>query len=456
MLHLARMPSSPFLRALAAGLAPVAPGEHLLLAVSGGPDSMAMLAGVTELAGPNGWTVTAVHVDHGLRRAEGAAEGEQVAALAQRLGVACVRRTVAVPAGEGLEAGARRARYATIVAVAADVGATRICTAHTRDDQAETVLLRLLRGAGRRGLGGMRPRRGRLLRPLLGASRADVRRFLGERGVAAVVDRTNADLRHTRNRVRRLALPFLAAEFNPRLAERLAALAGRLRDEDDVLAALATERLAALSDADGLRTDVAREPPAIARRVVRAWLERGRRRGVDARHVERVLALAAGTGHGTIALPGATRVVREGTHLRRRAGRAAPAPAPFALRVVPGGTATAPDGSWSLALSAVRPRADGELRAAGPHALFDAARLPAGLVVRPPRPGDRVRIAGVGTRKLADVLVDRKVPRETRASLPVLVGDGVVLWVPGLVRAATALLEPDTRWVVAATCTMTR
>jgi tRNA(Ile)-lysidine synthase len=301
----------------------------------------------------------------------------------------------------------------------------------------------------------MRPRRGRLLRPLLGASRADVRRFLAERGVAAAVDRSNADLRYARNRVRRLALPFLAAEFHPRLAERLAALATRLRDEDDVLAALAAERLAALADGAGLRIDVAREPPAIARRVVRAWLERGRRRGVDARHVERVLQLAAGEGRGTIAIPGAARVVREGTHLRRREGAAPAAPAPFALRIVPGGTATAPDGAWQLALSEVRERAADERRAPpGPHALFDAARLPSTLVVRPPRPGDRVRIAGVGTRKLGDVLIDRKVPREARAGLPVLVGDGVVLWVPGVVRAATALLEPDTRWVVAATCTV--
>ncbi|MCW5891781.1 MAG: tRNA lysidine(34) synthetase TilS [bacterium] len=446
------MRSSPFLRALEAGLAPVAPGEHLVLAVSGGPDSTAMLAGVAALAGARGWTVTAVHVDHGLRGAESADEGARVAALAARLGAACVRRTLAMTPGPGLEARARRRRYAALLGVVSELGATRLCTAHTRDDQAETVLLRLLRGAGRRGLGGMRPRRGKLLRPLLGASRADVRRYLAERGLDAAVDRTNADLRHTRNRVRRLALPFLAAEFDARLPERLAALAMRLRDEDDLLAALAAERLRALADATGLSVAAAAEPPALARRVVRAWLEQGRRADVDARHVERVLDLAAGRERGTIAIPGASRVVREGDRLLRRVGRAAPPAVPFALRVMPGETIEAPDGEWRMALSAVRARAEDEWRPPpGPQALFDAARLPTGLVVRPPRPGDRVRIAGVGTRKLSDVLIDRKVPREARGHLPVLVGDGTVLWVPGVVRAATALLESDTRWVVAAT-----
>src|SRR5207249_4056025 len=128
----------------------------------------------------------------------------------------------AVGPGPGQEARARRARYAALAALAREVGATRILTGHTQDDQAETLVLRLLRGAGRRGLGGMRPARGRLFRPLLGVTRADVRRFLAERGLPFMVDRTNADLAFARNRIRRLVLPFLAAEFNPRLGRSLA------------------------------------------------------------------------------------------------------------------------------------------------------------------------------------------------------------------------------------------
>src|SRR5437867_1490596 len=139
---------------------------------------------------------------------------------------------------------------AALARVAAEVGAGRIVTGHTQDDQVETVLLRLLRGAGRRGLGAMRPARGRLLRPLLAATRADVRRFLGERGLGFAVDRTNADLRHARNRVRRLLVPLLRAEFNPRLGPALAALAERLRDEDDFLAVAAAGRARGLIAGD--------------------------------------------------------------------------------------------------------------------------------------------------------------------------------------------------------------
>src|SRR5207253_1897116 len=197
--------------------------------------------------------------------------------------------------------------------------------------------------------------------PLLAATRADVRRFLAERGLDFAIDRTNADLRHARNRVRRLLVPLLRAEFNPRLGPALAALAERLRDEDDFLAAAAAERARELVVGDHLRAAVAEEPPALARRIVRSWLERGARRGVGAVHVARVLGLAAG-------------------HER----------------------------------------------------------------------GDRVRLLAGGTRKLQDVLVDGKVPRETRALLPVLAAGPEILWVPGLARGACAPVGPATTRVVEA------
>jgi tRNA(Ile)-lysidine synthase len=440
-------------RRLAAALAaPGGPGagEHLLVAVSGGPDSTALLAALAELASGRGLGLTAAHVDHGLRGAEGAAEADAVAALATRLGVPFVRCAVTVSAGPDLEARARRARYQALARVAQEVGARRIVTGHTQDDQVETVLLRLVRGAGRRGLGAMRPVRGRLWRPLLAATRADVRRFLAERGLGFAVDRTNADLRHARNRVRRLLVPLLRAEFNPRLGPALAALAERLRDEDDFLAAAAAGRARELVAGEHLRTAVAEEPPALARRIVRSWLERGARRGVGAVHVARVLALAAGGARGAVAIPGPARVVREGEVLVRRPGRAA-TPSSFAFEIGPGRTVVHPAGGWRVAFSAARARGAGEARAAGvAHALFDADALPGGLVLRSPAPGDRVRLLAGGTRKLQDVLVDAKVPRETRALLPVLAAGAEILWVPGLARGAGAPVGPATTRVVEA------
>src|SRR5579862_2558880 len=244
-----RNDSLVLLRTLRAALdAPHAPaaGEHLLVAVSAGPDSTALLAALAELAPACNLRLTAAHVDHRLRAAESDADRDAAYKLAQRLGIPFVAREAAVDAGPGVEARARRARYRALAALASEVGATRVVTGHTRDDQVETILLRLLRGAGRRGLAGMRHVRGRLFRPLLGATRMDVRRFLAERGLGFAVDRTNADLRLVRNRVRRVLVPWLEAELNPRLGPALAALAERLAGEDELLDALARTRARSL------------------------------------------------------------------------------------------------------------------------------------------------------------------------------------------------------------------
>src|SRR5581483_6673455 len=149
-----------------------------------------LAAALAELAPERALRLTAAHVDHGLRGAESAADRERAARLARALGVPFCWRPAAVAPGPGVEARARRARYAALEALAREAGAARIVTGHTRDDQVETVLLRLLRGAGRGGLAGMRACRGRLWRPLLAVTRADVRRFLAERGLDFAVDRS--------------------------------------------------------------------------------------------------------------------------------------------------------------------------------------------------------------------------------------------------------------------------
>jgi tRNA(Ile)-lysidine synthase len=443
------------LRKLANALdAPDAPGafEHLAVAVSGGPDSTALLAALAELAPGRGGKLTAVHLDHGLRDGEGAREGERVAALAIRLGIPCVCRSIAVPHGGNLESRAREARYRALDVVASEVGATRIVTGHTQDDQVETLLLRLLRGTGRRGLGGMRPVRGRLYRPLLGVTRADVRRFLADRDLEFSIDRTNADLHHARNRVRRLLVPFLEAEFNPRLRPALAALALRLRDEDSLLAKLASGRAGELVADGRLAVAVAREPRALARRVVSAWLEAAAGRAVTASHVERVLALAADGARGSESVPGPARVIREAEWLVRRVGRQAAVGRGFVYAIAPGGEVRHAPGGWRLALSLPRPRRAGEERAAdATHALFDADALTCELSIRSPMAGDRVRLLAGGTRKLQDVLVDAKVPREARRDVPLLLAGDEILWVAGLARGRGAGLLPGTTRVVEAT-----
>ena len=198
----------------------------------------------------------------------------------------------------GLEQAARRERYAFLNRVRRETGAAAIAVAHTRDDQAETLLLRLLRGAGATGLGGMRPRAGRIVRPLLDVSREEVIAHLADRGLDWREDPTNADMAHLRNRVRHELLPYLEARFNPALRRVLARTAGLLADEDAHLKKEAEALLAGIARTEGDtivldRAALAQAPPAVARVAVRQALRRaGGLARVGAVHVENILVLA--------------------------------------------------------------------------------------------------------------------------------------------------------------------
>jgi tRNA(Ile)-lysidine synthase len=429
----------------------IEPGARMLVAVSGGPDSAALVLALAELAPARAIALTAAHVRHGLRGAAGDADADVADDLARQAGVPMVSSSVALRDGPGLEARARQARYDALEELADRTGATWIATGHTRHDQAETVLMRLVRGSGRRGLGGIRAVRGRIVRPMLDVGRTDVRVYLAARGVRPAVDATNADLRHLRNRVRRLVLPLLAQECNPRVVEHLAALADRLADEDDLLAAQAARRAVALGVGEQLPVTVGQEHPALARRIVRSWLEAPERPMPTDRHVRRVLALAGGSGRQT-AVPGPGRVVREGDVLVWRSGREADPGEPFCESIAAGGVVSSRSGRWVLTLGKEEPP---EATAPPPprssdRAVFDAERLPAPLVVRSPRPGDRIHLAQVGTRKVSDVLIDAKVPREARPHTPLLAAGETVLWVAGVARSSAAPVEATTRRVVEA------
>jgi tRNA(Ile)-lysidine synthase len=443
--------TTPLVRALRAALdAPGAPasGSHVLVATSGGPDSTALLAALHGLSDAYGLRVSAGHVRHGLRGAESDGDAAAVASLAASLGIPCVTASAPVAPGGNLEDRARTARRRALRELAREVAADAIALAHTEDDQVETVLLRLLRGAGRGGLGGMWPRRGRLWRPFLGVTRADVRRFLAQEELPFRIDRTNADLRHARNRLRRLVVPLLARETNPRLGPSIAALAARLRDEDALLDALARERASVHRRGDRVAVEVAGEPSALARRIVRAWLDDLGLASTSAREIERILALARGERGGHVGVRGPARIVREQGALVRRIGRRATVPS-YHHEVRGACAIDGPEGAWRLSVAS---RAAGRDEVGGLNARrvrFDADALALPLAVRPVAPGDRIGVPGVGTRKLQDVFVDAKVPRERRGLVPVVAdADGAVVWVPGLVRSGTARLTAATTRVL--------
>lgn len=271
------------------------PGTDVVAAVSGGPDSLALLV----LAVAAGLEVTAVHVDHGLRPG-GPGEAAAVAAAARRLGARSRSLTVAVGDGPDLEARARAARYGAL-----PVG---VLTGHTADDLAETVLLNLLRGAALDGLAPMAgPGRG-ACRPLLGLRRADTEAVCAAARLTPLRDPSNADLRHRRNRVRHHLLPTLAEVAGRDPVPVLARQAALLADDAALLEALAAE--VDPTDVAALRA----APAPLARRAVRRWLRHGEEaHPPSSAEVARVLAVAAGDAVAC--------EVAGGRRVWRRAGR---------------------------------------------------------------------------------------------------------------------------------------
>jgi len=418
-------------------------GDTLLVAVSGGPDSVALLAGLQALREELNVTLVAGHIDHRLRGAESDADARSVADLAASLGVPCRVEQITVAPGN-LEAEARRGRYAALERIADEVGATRIATAHTLEDQAETVFLRFVRGAGRRGLSGIRPRRGRIVRPLLLCDRVQVRAYLVERGLRWRRDRSNFDYSFARTQARLGYLPALARELNPRLARTLGRLADTMREEDRLL-----DRLAARA---GGRTPhlecaiLAELDPPLARRVVRRWWRRhgsGRRLGFV--HVAAVLALARRTDDASVHVPGGM-IERVGDSLGFRPGTtpndATPA---YSVPVDVGGEVVTPSG-WRITVREGRP---GEVEPSDDLCVIDAAQVPGTLTVRSRQAGDRVRLLGLGGRtSIKRLLIARRVPRAARAALPLLTMGDTILWIPGCGRGDHGLVHARTERVL--------
>ena len=381
----------------------IAPGDQITCAVSGGADSMALLWALYLLKEEWNLDLSAAHFNHHLRGEESDRDEAFVRDFCRDYGIPLfVGHGNVEPGKKGLEAAARDARYAFLSTLPG-----KIATAHTADDNAETMLMHLIRGTGLKGLGGIAPQRNNLIRPMLSITRSDVESFLEEYAVSHIEDSSNGTNEFLRNRLRRHVMPLLKEE-NPKLAENLSATALRLRQDE---AALAAASQLDTPDIGKLRAMT----PAVRTRALERFLKENGVREPEANHIRLLEALVFSENPSAKAnFPGGITIGRVYDTLE------VISEAPF------------PELPFSCS------EADALVNTADVFTV-----VPIGEVYTRPRlPGDTIRLPG-GTKRIKKLFIERKIPAAQRDQIPILCDEAGILGIPGigvnLDRAARAL-----------------
>ena len=475
------------------------PGARVVVGVSGGPDSVTLLHVLQRLAESLNLTLHVAHLHHGIRDADADADADFVAALAESWGVPCTIERADVPAIAAeqkiaLEEAARRARYTFLHQVARQTGALRIAVGHNADDQSETVLMHLLRGAGPAGLRGMLPATPlrdyhlltscpkpvpemKLIRPLLCIPRADVEAYCAEQQLSTRFDRSNLDTTFFRNRLRHEVLPYLA-QINPRFAQNLRHLAEVVRADYDLLhefTSVAWDTLLVESTPDLLAFNLEgwrAQPLSIQRAIIRraAYNLRHSLRDVSFVHVEDAVRIAQqGTtgaqatlphglrltvGYTTLNISGEEEAARNLLHLPPESpwlvpGSTIPLSVPAEIDLPKGWHVHIQEAPhWNL--EAITNNCNPLVAWMDAGALGEDASGASVAILRTRRRGDRFQPQGMhhATMRLSDLLINTKIPRAWRDYVPLVEANGRILWVVGVRLSEEALVGPDTRRVV--------
>lgn len=392
-------------------------GCRVLAAVSGGVDSMCLLTVLTVLAKERGFTLYAAHFDHELRGAESRRDAEFVSAYCEKAHIPCLvgGGDVAGAAAErkaGVEETARELRYAFLESAADRFGADRIATAHTADDNAETVLMNLTRGAGLSGLAGIPPLRGRIVRPMLRTTRSMVEHYAAENGIPHVEDSTNENNLYTRNRIRHLVVPVLK-EINPEFSGTVSRFSALAAEDNACLEELADRFLRDTAEGNRLpAAALAALPRPVSSRAVRSMCGRP----LPQEAVESVLALCSSNDPSAEAdLPG-LRVRREYNSLVFGADEPGSF-APFSL--APGETVVC--GELGLRFSCKKMPLNETIYKSFNIFVFKFQEICGNITVRPRSPGDAIRLAGRnGTKSLKKLFIEKKIPASRRGLVPVV------------------------------------
>ncbi len=465
----------------------IEPGMRVIAGVSGGADSVCLLYVLTQYQKTIPFEISVVHIEHGLRGEESLEDAAFVEELCERLGVPCriVRAGVKRLAREeklSLEEAGRAERYRIFEEIRIEQNADRIAVAHNRDDQAETALWNLVRGSGLKGLGGIRPVRGSIIRPLLFTGREQIEAILRKTGIAWRTDRTNREQAYTRNKVRLSILPELKRELNSRAPEHIAAAAEKLQQVQEFVERMTRQAAGACirsgRDVTLYLPEYEKQDPLIRRELLRLALETaGSLQDVGSVHIEALEALAKMDCGKSISLPGRIRAVREHRMIRfvkcgekktesrgpARAGRDAdetedvkPADPPREIKVPVPGECVMPEAGG-------RPgrRVRTELLENSPEIMrqipeekkytkwlsYDTIKND--ILLRHRQSGDYLVINSQGGRKkIKDYFIDLRIPADQRDRLWLLADGSHVLWVPGYRISERAKVHGETEKVI--------
>ena len=441
------------------------PGDLLIVAVSGGADSVCLLDILHELREEFGIKLIVAHYDHGLRQSEDESETRFVDRLAASMALPFeTEKGSLLKAGStaSIEEKAREARYKFFEKIRAKSNAQKIATGHTLNDQAETVLMRFLRGSGPSGLAGIPPIRDDvIIRPLIEVKRKEIESYLKARELTYVTDSSNIETRYLRNKIRLELLPLLL-DYQPRLVEQLGQLSTILRDENDYLEKEArnwVKKEAEITTAEEVLVPVSsfvKLPQPVRNRVTRSLLMKIRKnlRRIDQGHIKSVYGLALNKNpQGRIHLPDGLTVKKTYDRLAFTTSER-PKPGDFSYALEGPGTFFLERISCSISLVEIKGGVDFKRGDSTRTAYLDADKLLYPLVVRNFRPGDRFVPLGMkGHKKIKDFFIDLKIPSGTRSLIPILVSQGTPVWVCGYRIDERVKVTPETRKVLDVTIT---
>ena len=450
----------------------VSAGDSVLVGVSGGPDSVALLHLLYDLREELELLLEVAHLEHGIRGEEAREDARFVAELAEKLRLPFHLKGVNLhqiksAAGKGnLEALARAERYLFFAAVSRERNLSKIATAHTQDDQAETVLMWILRGSGMKGLGGMPPihqldgngieSAGGLavIRPLLDVSRAEIEEYLNEKHLTFRLDRSNLDPSFLRNWIRLKLIPQLKEKMDRHLPGRLAQQAELIREEEKFLDDLAHAELDRIRIREGIDSGALLKcGKALQRRLLRLWIEgiRGHLRGLDFQHIEALLDLITnGPPQGSLSIPGGWQLVKEYGTLRldKQSRRIRQQCVCYSYNLRVGEDLHIQEAGLviqSRKILAPFPKLPDNFI----EVFVDIASLGSDLILRNFRHGDRLQPLGMaGHKKVKELFIEKKLPLSVRASLPLLVLGDEVIWIPGYGRSEVGKVTSATKAIL--------